>query len=167
MCCGESGSNARGLISAVGSDENVHRSARLTRADLFIIGRAENGDAIKLRPPARPRVLALPGRAHQMAQAALRPAVVDFVQLATSSEQLELGIEQIRLTAASRLCGQSLAAANVRQRFRGGGRRDPAGRRQDKFNPPPGRRCRRGPSDRDGPAGHVEAARRRRRRAPA
>jgi voltage-gated potassium channel len=113
---------SRGLISAVGSDaENVYiiLSARLTRPDLFIIGRAENGDAIaKLRRAGADRVFSpYQAGAHQMAQAALRPAVVDFVQLATSSERLELGIEQIRLTAASPLCGQSLAAANVRQRF--------------------------------------------------
>jgi len=113
---------ARGLISAVGSDaENVYiiLSARLTRPDLFIIGRAENEDAIaKLRRAGADRVFSpYQAGAHQMAQAALRPAVVDFVQLATSSERLELGIEQIRLTPASPLCGQSLAAANVRQRF--------------------------------------------------
>jgi len=114
--------HARGLISAVGSDaENVYiiLSARLTRPDLFIIGRAENEDAIaKLRRAGADRVFSpYQAGAHQMAQAALRPAVVDFVQLATSSERLELGIEQIRLTPASPLCGQSLAAANVRQRF--------------------------------------------------
>ena len=134
--------NARGLISAVGSDaENVYiiLSARLTRPDLFIIGRAENEDAIaKLRRAGADRVFSpYQAGAHQMAQAALRPAVVDFVQLATSSERLELGIEQIRLTTASPLCGQSLAAANVRQRFgvvvvgvqRAGGKME--------FNPPP------------------------------
>jgi len=134
--------HARGLISAVGSDaENVYiiLSARLTRPDLFIIGRAENEDAIaKLRRAGADRVFSpYQAGAHQMAQAALRPAVVDFVQLATSAERLELGIEQIRLTAASPLCGQSLAAANVRQRFgvvvvgiqRAGGKME--------FNPPP------------------------------
>ena len=134
--------HARGLISAVGSDaENVYiiLSARLTRTDLFIIGRAENEDAIaKLRRAGADRVFSpYQAGAHQMAQAALRPAVVDFVQLATSAERLELGIEQIRLTPSSPLCGQSLAAANVRQRFgvvvvgiqRAGGKME--------FNPPP------------------------------
>jgi voltage-gated potassium channel len=134
--------HARGLISAVGSDaENVYiiLSARLTRPDLFIIGRAENEDAIaKLRRAGADRVFSpYQAGAHQMAQAALRPAVVDFVQLATRAERLELGIEQIRLTASSPLCGLSLAAANVRQRFgvvvvgiqRAGGKME--------FNPPP------------------------------
>ena len=33
----------------------------------------------------------------QMAQTALRPAVVDFVKLATSSDNLELAMEQITI----------------------------------------------------------------------
>jgi voltage-gated potassium channel len=55
--------------------------------------------------------------AQQIAQAALRPAVLDFVQLATSGEGPELGIEQVHLTAASPLCGQSILAAKLRQRI--------------------------------------------------
>jgi voltage-gated potassium channel len=92
---------ARGLIAAVGSDaENVYivLSARLTRADLYIIGRAENDDAVaKLKRAGADRVFSpYQVGAQQIAQAALRPAVVDFVQLATSAERLELGIEQVR-----------------------------------------------------------------------
>ena len=132
---------ARGLIAAVGSDaENVYivLSARLTRQDLYIIGRAESDDAVaKLKRAGADRVFSpYQVGAQQIAQAALRPAVVDFVQLVTSAERLELGIEQIRLLASSPLCGQTLAAANVRQRFgvvvvgiqRAGGRME--------FNPP-------------------------------
>jgi voltage-gated potassium channel len=113
---------ARGLIAAVGSDaENVFivLSARLTRQDLYIIGRAENDDAVaKLKRAGADRVFSpYQVGAQQIAQAALRPAVLDFVQLATSGERFELGIEQVRLMPSSPLCGQSLAAANVRQRF--------------------------------------------------
>ena len=53
----------------------------------------------------------------QLAQTALRPAVVDFVQLATSSENLELNMEQIRIEPASTLVNRTLIEANVRQRF--------------------------------------------------
>jgi voltage-gated potassium channel len=52
-----------------------------------------------------------------IAQTALRPAVVDFVELATSSENLELAMEQITIGAASPLVSQSLLEANVRRRF--------------------------------------------------
>jgi len=53
----------------------------------------------------------------QMALTALRPAVVDFVQLATSSVHLELAMEQVRIEAGSGLAEQTLIGANMRQRF--------------------------------------------------
>ena len=74
--------------------------------------------------------------AHQIVQAALRPAVVDFVQLATG-ERLELGIEQVLLSAASPLCGRTLANANVRQHLRRGRGGDSAAGRTDGVQPEP------------------------------
>ena len=53
----------------------------------------------------------------QLAQTALRPAVVDFVQLATSSENLELNMEQVRIADGAPLSGRTLLDANLRQRF--------------------------------------------------
>jgi voltage-gated potassium channel len=113
---------ARGLIAAVGTDaENVYAvlSARVLRPDLFIIGRAETEDAtIKLKRAGADRVLSpyqIGGV--QIAQTALRPAVVDFMDLATSSEHLELAMEQITVTATSALANQSILDANLRQRF--------------------------------------------------
>ncbi len=132
---------ARGLIAAVGTDaENVYTvlTARVLRPDLYIIGRAESEDAArKLRRAGADRVVSpyLIG-ATQMAQTALRPAVVDFFQLATSSENLELAIEQVTIGERTGLAGRSLIEANLRQRFgvvvvgiqrRGGGM---------EFNPP-------------------------------
>lgn len=114
---------ARGLIAAVGTDaENVYivLTARLMRPDLFIIGRAETEDAgRKLQRAGADRVVS-PYRigAVQLAQTALRPAVVDFVQLATSSQNLELTMEQVRLEDGSELTGRSILDANLRQRFR-------------------------------------------------
>src|SRR5712692_8850135 len=88
---------ARGLIAAVGTDaENVYTvlSARVMRPDLFIIGRAETEDATqKLKRAGADRVISpyhLGGI--QIAQTALRPAVVDFFELATSADNLELAI---------------------------------------------------------------------------
>jgi voltage-gated potassium channel len=113
---------ARGLIAAVGTDaENVYTilTARGLRPDLYIIGRAETEDSVrKLGRAGANRVLS-PYQigAVQMAQTALRPAVVDFVQLATSSDNLELAMEQIRLTERTELAGRSLLDANLRQRF--------------------------------------------------
>jgi voltage-gated potassium channel len=113
---------ARGLIAAVGTDaENVYTalSARVLRPDLFIIGRAEGEDAIqKLKQAGADRVIS-PYHigAVQMAQTALRPAVVDFIALATSSESVELALEEVAVAPASTLANRSLVDANLRQRF--------------------------------------------------
>ncbi len=113
---------ARGFIAAVGTDaENVYAvlTARLLRPDLFIIGRAETEDAkAKLVRAGADRVLSpyqIGGL--QLAQTALRPAVVDFVQLATGSDNLDLNMEQVQIHQGSSLAGQSILAANLRQRF--------------------------------------------------
>jgi voltage-gated potassium channel len=135
---------ARGLIAAVGTDaENVYTvlTARLIRRDLFIVSRAETDDAVsKLKQAGADRVIS-PYRigGQHIAQMALRPAVVDFVQLATSSTSLELAMEQVTVAAGAPMEGRSLLEANVRQRFgvivvavlRGG---------RTEFNPSPDRR---------------------------
>lgn len=133
---------ARGLIAAVGTDaENVYTvlSARVMRPDLFIIARMESEDAEPLlRRAGADRVIS-PYQigANQMVQTALRPAVVDFVQLATSSGHLDLSMEQVHVRDGSPLIGRSILDSGVRQKFgvivvaikRSGGRME--------FNPPP------------------------------
>lgn len=113
---------ARGLITAVGTDaENVYTvlTARVLRPDLFIVGRVEGDDAmVKLKRAGADRVIS-PYQigAVQMAQTALRPAVVDFVELATSTDNLELAIEEVTVSPNSVLAKQSILDANLRQRF--------------------------------------------------
>jgi len=113
---------ARGLIAVVGTDaENVYAvlSARVLRPDLFIIGRAETDDAtIKLKRAGADRVIS-PYQigALQIAQTALRPAVVDFVALATGTDNLELAMEEIPIAPGSSLADRSLIDANLGQRF--------------------------------------------------
>jgi voltage-gated potassium channel len=113
---------ARGLIAVVGTDaQNVYTvlSARVMRPDLFIVGRAETDDAtVKLKRAGADRVLSpyqIGGL--QIAQTALRPAVVDFVELATSSDNLELMMEEIAVKAESGLVRRTIRDANLRQRF--------------------------------------------------
>ena len=113
---------ARGLIASVSTDaENVYAilSARVLRPDLFIIGRAEGEEAaLKLKRAGADRVIS-PYQigAVQMAQTALRPAVVDFFELATSAENMELAMEEVTIAAGSKFADQSLLQANLRQRF--------------------------------------------------
>jgi len=113
---------ARCLIAAVGTDaENVYTvlSARVLRPDLFIVGRAEGDDAARklLRAGANRVVSPYQIGAVQMAQTAIRPAVVDFMTLATSSDNLELAMEEITVMKGSSLGEKSLLDANLRQRF--------------------------------------------------
>jgi voltage-gated potassium channel len=118
---------ARGLVTAVSTDaENVYivLSARLLRPDLYIIGRAETEDAVrKLKRAGADRVIS-PYQigAQQMALTALRPAVVDFVQLATSTTaadggHLDLAIEQVKISRDAPFAGKSIVDANLRQQF--------------------------------------------------
>jgi len=113
---------ARGFIAAVSTDaDNVFAilTARLLRPDLFIIARAETEDAkAKLARAGADRVLSpyqIGGL--QLAQTALRPAVVDFVQLATSSDNLDLNMEQVLIGDGAPLAGRSLIDAHLRQQF--------------------------------------------------
>ncbi len=132
---------ARGLIAALGTDaENVYTilTARGLRPDLFVIARADSDDAGRKMLKAGASRVVSPYQigAVRLALTALRPAVVDFVELATSSENLELAMEQVSIAAGSGLAGRTILEANVRQRFgvivvaiqREGGHMD--------FNPP-------------------------------
>src|SRR5438874_7208236 len=113
---------ARGLIAVVGTDaENVYAvlSARVMRPDLFIVSRAETDDAtLKLKRAGADRVISpyqIGGV--QIAQTAVRPAVVDFVELATSADNLELAMEEITIGQRSAFANASVLDANLRQRF--------------------------------------------------
>ena len=113
---------ARGLIAAVGTDaENVYAvmTARGLRPNLFIVGRAESEDAtLKLKRAGADRVIS-PYQigAAQIAQTALRPAVVDFVELATGTDNLELSMEEIAIVEGSALADRTMIEATLRQRF--------------------------------------------------
>jgi voltage-gated potassium channel len=133
---------ARGLVAAVGTDaENVYAvlTARVMNPELFVIARAESEDSVpKLKRAGADRVISpyMIG-ALQIAQTALRPAVVDFFEIATNSENLELSMEEIKIGSGSALDGHPLAEASRRERFgvvvvgiqHEGGRME--------FNPPP------------------------------
>jgi voltage-gated potassium channel len=113
---------ARGLVAVVGTDaDNVYTvlSARVMRPDLFIITRAETDDASqKLKRAGADRVISpyqIGGV--QIAQTALRPAVTDFVALATSADNIELAMEEIMVARRSLFANRSIVDANLRQRY--------------------------------------------------
>jgi len=111
---------ARALVAVVGTDADnlyVTMSARLLSPRLFIVARAEDErSASKFIRAGADRVVSpyLIGGS-QVAQAVLRPNVLDFLELATRTEHLELQIEETRLAAGSRLCEATLRDSGLRQ----------------------------------------------------
>jgi voltage-gated potassium channel len=111
---------AKGLITAVTSDtDNVYitLTARGLNPKLFILARAgEEGSEKKLMRAGASKVISpYTIGASRMAQAILRPSVVDFIEIATASENLELQIEEIPIAACSRLAGKTLIDSGIRQ----------------------------------------------------
>jgi voltage-gated potassium channel len=111
---------AKGLISVVTSDtENVYitLTARGLNPDLYILARSgEEGSDIKLKRAGANKVISpyLIG-GNRMAQAILRPNVVDFIEIATGREHMELQMEEILVPDHSSFIGESLVSSGVRQ----------------------------------------------------
>jgi voltage-gated potassium channel len=111
---------ARALVTVAASDADnlfITLSARLLNDKLFIVARAE-GDLAeqKLHRAGASRVVtpyAIGGA--KVAMAVLRPAVVDFIELATGTEHLDLQIEETLIQPGSPLAGVTLHASRLRQ----------------------------------------------------
>jgi voltage-gated potassium channel len=111
---------AKGLITAVTSDSgNVYitLTARRLNPKLFILARAsEEGSEKKLMRAGASKVISpYTIGASRMAQAILRPSVVDFIEIAAARENLELQIEEITIEANSEIVGKSLVDSGIRQ----------------------------------------------------
>jgi len=113
-------SRAKGLISVVTSDtENVYitLTARGLNPDLYIMTRSgEEGSDIKLKRAGANKVVSpytIGGS--RMAQSILRPNVIDFIEIATGSEHLELQMEEIHIPKHSAFAGESLVTSGFRK----------------------------------------------------
>ena len=111
---------AKGLITGVTSDSaNVYivLTARGINPNLFIMARAsEDGAEIKLMRAGANKVISpyIIG-ASRMAQAILRPAVVDFIDIAIGRESIELQMEEIPVVPESSLVGKDLSQSGIRK----------------------------------------------------
>jgi voltage-gated potassium channel len=112
---------ARGLLTAVQSDAgNVYitLSARALNPKLFIVARAATAEAEhKLTIAGANRVISpyiLGGRS--MAGHALRPAVMDFLDVLVHSDEMEMWLEEIVIGADSPFDGMRLGAIELRER---------------------------------------------------
>jgi voltage-gated potassium channel len=113
---------ARALVTLVGSDADnlfITMSARLMSDRLFIVARAEDERAEQklLRAGANRVISPYVIGGSRVAQAVLRPTVVDFIELATRTEHLEIQLEETQIAAASSLAGKRLHESQLRQQF--------------------------------------------------
>lgn len=111
--------NARSLIAAASSDaENVYvaLTARGINPDLYIVARAnDQAGERQMRRAGVNKVVspALIG-SHRMAQAAMSPAVADFIELTTMTEGLDLLFEQVRIEPGSVLAKKQIKDSGIR-----------------------------------------------------
>jgi voltage-gated potassium channel len=113
---------ARALVAVAGSDADnlyITMSARLLNENVFIVARAEEEHAQQklLRAGANRVVSPYVIGGSRVAQAVLRPTVVDFIELATRTEHFELQIEEIRLAAGSPLAGLTLKDGLLHKKY--------------------------------------------------
>lgn len=110
---------ARGVVTCLDSDAGnlmVVLSARALNAKLFIVARTnDHHTTSKLMAAGANRVLwpyGLSGR--RMAQMALRPNVVEFLEFVMHDEELELWLEEVTIALGSPLEGTAIGLAEVR-----------------------------------------------------
>ncbi len=114
-------SRAKGLITALPSDaENllITLTARDLNPKLYILARGgeEEGSERKLGRAGANKVISpyqIGGL--RMAHTILKPTVVDFIEIATHSESLELEMEEIQIHPSSGLAHLALRDSGIRQ----------------------------------------------------
>lgn len=111
---------ARALVTVVASDaDNLYTtmSARLLNDKIFIVARAEDAHSEQKLLRAGANRVVSPYRigGSRVAQAVLQPTVMDFLELATQTEHVELQIEEAKITARSRLVGATLQDSRLRK----------------------------------------------------
>jgi voltage-gated potassium channel len=111
---------ARGLIAALGTDADnlfVLLSAKTLNPRLYITARAGEEEAEGKMRRAGADVVFTPyvNAGHRLAQAMLRPHVFQFLDFATNSVGLNVGIEQVRVAEDSEFASLSLKQMQIRR----------------------------------------------------
>lgn len=110
---------ARGLVSAIPSEaDNVYLtlSARQLNPAIKIIARSDNEGAIKKLYRAGANRVICPHRlgGMRMALSILRPNVVDFMELESTGQDLDISIEEIIVPQGSKLDGVQLKDSDLK-----------------------------------------------------
>lgn len=113
---------ARGLMTVVGSDaDNVFLVllARQMNPGIFIVARAVMNSAKRTLTAAGANKVVSPYDlgARRMAHAILRPAVIEFLEMAFADDTADVEVEQIAVKAKSPVVRRTLYEAEIRPRF--------------------------------------------------
>jgi voltage-gated potassium channel len=113
---------AKGIICVLPSDaENLYviLTARELNQDIFILSRSEDEESEKRLLKAGANRVESPYMmgGMRMAMAILRPAMLDFVEITTMKQSLELRMDEIAICEGSSYIGKSLEDSQIRQKF--------------------------------------------------
>jgi len=114
--------NAKGIVCVLPSDaENLYviLTAKELNPNIFILSRSEEEESERrLLRAGADRVMSpymLGGM--RMAMSILRPAMLDFVEITTRRQSMELRMEEVSLCEGSSFIGQSLEDSAIRQKY--------------------------------------------------
>ena len=113
-------SRAKGLFAAADSDvENVYvaLAAKVVNPDIFIVARASHKETeSKMKKAGAAKVISpyyIAGS--RMASMAVSPVAVEFLDIATGSDNVEMWVREFHIDDGSPLAGKTLGEANVRK----------------------------------------------------
>jgi len=113
---------AKAIVITVKSDSDnvfITLTARELNPHIFILARAsEEKNEIKLKRAGATRVLSpyyIGGK--RMAQILIKPTVVDFIDIATLENNLELQMEESVISSGSSLAGKNIIQSNLRRDY--------------------------------------------------
>ncbi len=114
---------AKGLVSVVASDADnlyITLTARELNPELFIMARSSGGSGVqtKLKRAGATKVISPYSiGARRMAHLIVRPTVTDFIDHTMRAGELDLIMEELRVTATSHLNGKNLIESEIRKKY--------------------------------------------------
>ena len=114
---------AKGLVSVVASDADnlyITLTARGLNNDLYIMARSSGGGGVrtKLKRAGASKVISPYSiGARRMAHLIVRPTVTDFIDLTMRAGELDLIMEELRVTENSQMNGKNLIESEIRKRY--------------------------------------------------
>jgi len=114
---------AKGLVSVVASDADnlyITLTARGLNPNLYIMARSSGGPGVqtKLKRAGASKVISPYSiGARRMAHLIVRPTVSDFIDLTMRAGELDLTMEELKVSAASHLNGKNLIESEIRKKY--------------------------------------------------